>query len=89
MKTNKFRVLLANKEVEECRTISLRDVARETGVSIYTVSGFANSTLKALPVEALDAFCEYFGCTPNDLLTVEHPKKGESTGNVVPVLAAA
>jgi putative transcriptional regulator len=81
MKTNKFRVLLANKEVEEDRRISLRDVAQEKGISIYTVSGFAKSTLRELPLDALDALCEYFDCTPNDLLTVERGKQNEAGSN--------
>jgi DNA-binding Xre family transcriptional regulator len=84
MKTSKFRVQLAMKEVREGRNISLRDVAQETGISIYTVSGFANSTLKALPVDALESLCVYFDCTPNDLLIVE-----KSRGNDTPALAAA
>lgn len=66
--TSRFKVLLAEKEMRDAKTISLRDVAHETGVSIYTVTGFANNTLKEVPVEALMKLCRYLGCTTGELL---------------------
>jgi putative transcriptional regulator len=66
--TSRFKVLLAEKEVREKRSINLRDVAQETGVSIYTVTGFANNTLKEVPVEALTRLCHYLECKTGDLL---------------------
>jgi DNA-binding Xre family transcriptional regulator len=74
---NRFRVLLAEKELQEGRTISLRQVARETGLSLYTVNGFANSNLKAIPVDALNTLCAYLECSPGDMLTRE-PEVGNN-----------
>ena len=66
--TSRFKVLLAEKELREKRNITLRDVATETGVSIYTITGFANNTLREIPVEALMKICRYLDCTTGDLL---------------------
>ena len=65
---SRFKVLLAEKELRERRSITLRDVANETGVSIYTVAGFANNTLKEYPADALVELCKYLECTTGDLL---------------------
>ena len=65
---SRFKVLLAEKELRERRTIRHNDVARETGVSIYTINGFANNTLQEYPRKALEALTAYFGCSIGDLL---------------------
>jgi DNA-binding Xre family transcriptional regulator len=66
-----LKVLLAQKEMREDRSISLRKVALETGVREYTVYGFANNTLREYPVEAVAKICEYLGCEVGDLLKLE------------------
>lgn len=66
-----LRVLLAKKEMREGRSISLRKVARETKVSISTVEGLANNTLKELSLVALGALCDYLSCEVGDLLHLE------------------
>jgi DNA-binding Xre family transcriptional regulator len=73
--TSRFKTLLAGKEIRERKTITLRDVSRETGVSIYTITGFANNTLKEIPVDALMALCKYLECTTGDLLEYEELRK--------------
>lgn len=66
--TSRFKVLLAEKEVRERRSFTLSDVSKETGISIYTVTGFANNTLKEYPRDAITKLCAFFGCTTGDLL---------------------
>ncbi len=83
---SRFRVLLAEKELRERRTISLRDVARDTGISIYTVSGFANNTLREVPLDAVSKLCRYFGITPGELFALEAEDDEEILS---PALAAA
>lgn len=65
---SRFRILLAEKEVRERRTIPLKEVAEVTGVSIYTITAFANSSLRQIPVDALEALCGYFHVTPGELI---------------------
>lgn len=66
---SRFKVLLAEKEIREKRQITLKDVSRETDVSIYTVTGFANNTLREIPSDALLKLCEYLNCEVGDLIT--------------------
>ena len=65
---SRLKVLLAEKEVHEGRTISLREIARETGVPHSTVFGMANNTMKEIPVEGIVALCAYLDCDISDLL---------------------
>jgi putative transcriptional regulator len=66
-----MRMLLAAKSQREGRTISLRELQRDTEVPISTVMGMANNTIKRVPLEELNALCEYFECDIGDLLKRE------------------
>ncbi len=68
---SQFRLLLAGKAHREGRSISLREVVRETGVPISTVMGMANNTIKRVPIDELNTLCEYFNCDVGDLLKRE------------------
>jgi putative transcriptional regulator len=65
---SRFKVLLAEKELREKRTISLREVVRETGVPISTVQGLANNNLREIPAQGIVELCRYLDCTVGDLL---------------------
>lgn len=73
-----FRVLLARKEQQERRTISLREVQRTTKAPMSTVSGLANNTLREIPVEPVAAICRFLDCAVGELLEVVDlpPEKG-------------
>lgn len=73
---SQFRLLLAHKEMHEQRSISLRQVSRDTGVAMSTVQGLANNTFKAVPRDALAAVCAYLGCEVGDLLRLEEDGAG-------------
>ena len=66
-----LRVLLAKKEMHEGRSISLREVVRETGVPISTVMGLANNTIRRVPLDELATLCEYLQCDIADILQLE------------------
>lgn len=66
-----LKVLLAQKEMRDGRTISLRKAAFETGVREYTVYGFANNTLREYPADAVAKLCEYLGCEVGDFLKLQ------------------
>lgn len=65
---SQLRILLAQKSDREGRTISLRELQRETKVPISTVMGLANNTLKRVPLDELNTICEYFDCDVGDML---------------------
>lgn len=66
-----LKVLLAQKEMREDRSISLRKAAHETGIREYTMYGFANNTLREYPSEAIAKLCQYLECEVGDLLKLE------------------
>lgn len=65
---SQLRTLLAAKSEQEGRTISLREVVRETKVPISTVMGMANNTIRRVPLDELNQLCEYFDCDVGDIL---------------------
>lgn len=68
---NNFQVLLARKAQSEHRRIPLSEVARDTGLSRYTLSAIADNTIKEYPAEAVASLCEYLDCDISELLVLE------------------
>lgn len=68
---SQLRILLAQKSHREGRTISLREVVRDTGVPISTVMGMANNTIRRVPIDELGELCIYLDCEIGDLLKFE------------------
>ena len=67
---SRFKILLAEREIREGRTISVRQVARDTGLPLSTVFGLANNTMTQIPVDGIARLCEYFGTDLCQLLTL-------------------
>jgi putative transcriptional regulator len=65
---NRFRVLLAEKETREGRTISLREIHEITGVPMHTLTGLRRNRAKMIAFDSLCALCQYLDCQINDLL---------------------
>jgi len=68
---SRFKVLLAEKELREGRTISLRKVVAETGVANSTVLRLANNSIRRVPLDELATLCVYLDCEVGDLLRLE------------------
>lgn len=66
-----LKIRLAEKEMREGRTISLRKLAMEAGASLSTVNRLANNTIKRVPLDELVALCEYLNCSIGDILKIE------------------
>ena len=73
---SQFRLLLAKKEMREHRSISLREIQRDTGVAMSTLQGLTNNTFKAISREALQKLCTYLDCDVGDLLRLENVEAG-------------
>lgn len=67
---NNLNILVLQKALREERRISLRTVAKETGLSYNTVLAFARDRLTEYPKATLIALCHYFQCNIEDLLTI-------------------
>jgi len=62
--------LMALKAQRERRRISLSTIARETGISRYTLSVIASGRAKEIPVRAVVDLCVYLQCNVGDLFEI-------------------
>lgn len=63
-----LRELLTQREEHENRRIRLAEVAQATGISTSSLSAMINNQTDRVSLQALAALCDYFGCTPAELL---------------------
>jgi putative transcriptional regulator len=76
-----FKQLLADKEFKEKRSISILEVAEKTGISRVTISKIANSKGDYnTTTDHIEKLCLYFGCSPNDLMTIIPNEKESYNG---------
>ncbi len=68
MVQSNLRVLVAQKELRERRTIGIRAIAEEAGASRSTVERLLNNTIKRVPLDDLTAICRWVPCEPGDVL---------------------
>ena len=67
------KVMLAKREMTQ------KELAERTGIRPPTISAICTSTVKHLPVEALDKICEVLDCQPCDLMEyVKEPTAQET-----------
>ena len=64
----KLAEMVAKKEYEEGRRISLQEIADSTGINRSTISRMQNPTGHNMTTVNLDLLCEYFKCKIEDLL---------------------
>ncbi len=76
-----FKRLLADKEFREKRLITLFEISKETGISRVTLSKIANSRGEYNTTsDIIEKLCLYFGCTPNDFMTIVPEERGGEKG---------
>lgn len=64
----KLKQLLDDKAFKESRRITLSEVSEVSGIARATLNRIANTPGYNTTTGNLDALCEYFGCTPGELL---------------------
>ena len=64
----KFKEVLAEKEFQEKRSITLGEVAEATGIHRVTLSKIANDHSYKPGLDLIDRLLGYFKCDLNDLL---------------------
>ncbi len=86
MKTvnSRLKLLVAEKEMRERRTLGIRTITAESGASRSTVERLLNNTIRRVPLDDLGALCSYFNCEVGDILQAEDAREINS-----PALAAA
>lgn len=63
-----LRVLVAQKEQRERRTLGIRTIAKESGASRSAVERLLNNSIKQVPLDDLTALCLWMPCQPGDIL---------------------
>lgn len=66
----RLKELLADKEFQERRVITLAEVAQVTGIHRATLSKIANTPGYNTGTENVDRLCAYFGCRVEQV--IEH-----------------
>ena len=64
----KIKELLAKKEFEEGRRITLTEVAEQAGIHRMTLSKIINQKGYSTVTDNLDKLCDYFECRIEDLV---------------------
>ena len=65
---NRFAVLLAEKQIQERRNISLSEVSEVTGITRKTLYSWENNKVSRFDVPVIDALCKYFDVEAGDLI---------------------
>jgi len=71
------------------RNLTHQQIADATGLSLNFIHRFRAGDLVGVKLAKLGALCDFFKCTPNDLLWVpdpEVPATGDQVSTPVPVL---
>lgn len=65
-----LKALMVAKGAKAGKRLTYADIMRETGIREPTLSRIANDTKYNVSREHIEKLCRYFGCTPNDLITI-------------------
>ncbi len=71
---SRLRILVAEKELRDKRSLGIRTIASEAGASVPTVQRLLNNTIRRVPLEDLGALCRYFDCDVGDILKMEEER---------------
>lgn len=71
MRNNVLVLLEQRARRQGVRRPALREVAKEIGISYYTLNGIIQNSIREYPVDALTRLCDYFACNIGDILSYE------------------
>jgi len=64
----KLKELIAEREFQERRHITVREISEQTGIARNTLSRVLNRAGWNARIEHVDKLCKYFGCRVEDLM---------------------
>jgi len=76
MKYN-LRNLIYSKSIKDNKKITYSDINEKTGISINTLSKMSARIDTNVTVDTVIKLCNYFNCTPNDLISIYPDEKPE------------
>lgn len=65
---NRLKILIAEKEIREGRSLPYRVIFEETGIAKSTLTDYAKQRVTRFDASTLNTLCRYFDCQPGDLL---------------------
>jgi putative transcriptional regulator len=65
---NRFKILLAEKELKEGRPIPYEEIKVATGIAPSTLSAWATNSIKRFDGETIAALCDFLDCNVGDLI---------------------
>lgn len=65
---NRFKILLAQKEVRDGRSYTYEDIQSETGVSPTTIANYAQGRVTRFDEVTLVKLCDWLDCELSDLI---------------------
>ena len=68
---SRLKLLVAEKEMRERRSLSIRTITTESGASRSTVERLLSNSMKRVPLDDLGSLCAYFQCDVGDILRYE------------------
>lgn len=68
--SNRFKILLAEKETRENRKLTYEVINNETGINPNTLVQYANNRVTLFNSSVIARLCEYFNCDIGDLLVL-------------------
>jgi putative transcriptional regulator len=68
---NRFKILLAQKEIQEDRRISYKEIKNATGIASSTLSSWATNSTKRFDADTIADLCDFFECEVGDLINYE------------------
>lgn len=63
----RLKELIAEKEFQEGRRVTIEEVSRETGIHRTTLSRISNNKGYVTSTDVLDKLCAFFGVTTSDV----------------------
>lgn len=72
-----LKELIAEKEFQEKRRITVSEIAKETGINRMTLSKMLNHQGSSTVTDNLDKLCFYFNCEIESLITHVKDEGGE------------
>ena len=72
---NRFKILLAQKEVRDGREYTYNDIREETGISSNTIANYAKNRVTRFDSVTLMKICDFLECELGELLV--YPPRDE------------
>jgi DNA-binding Xre family transcriptional regulator len=65
---NRFKILLAEKEIRDNKKISYQEIKEVTGIAASTISAWATNNVTRYDGDTIAAFCDFLECDVADLI---------------------